>query len=291
MSPPQRNWEDSAWVVLDLSSPKNLATWSGSYNNSSMDFLCLKAPEWERREGLLHGFLGRRGGKSAGAYAGLNLCFRVGDDPQVVKDNFCDVKKAVGAHDLRIVTMKQVHGERIIEVKDNRLKEAGEADGMITEEKGLFLGVLTADCVPILFVVRERKLVAVAHAGWRGTFAGIASKMVGLLKERHDVDPSSVEAAMGPAIGPCCYEIGADVSGPLVQKWGNIAEKCLQSRTGKSFLDLRELNHLLLQDAGVPPEQIFKVGPCTSCAMEDFFSYRREKKETGRQLSFIGWLS
>jgi YfiH family protein len=254
-----------------------------------MDILPLKVPQWERRDGLLHGFLGRRGGKSAGAYAGLNLSFRVGDDPEIVKDNFCDMKKAVGVHNLKIVTMKQVHGDRIVDVHDDRLKEAGEADAMATEGKGIFLGVLTADCVPILFSARGRKLAAVAHAGWRGTLAGIAGKMVRELKDRYKVDPASVEAALGPAIGACCYEIGTDVSEPLIEKWGRRAQKSLQSRDGKQFLDLRELNRLLLQDAGVPPEQIFEIGPCTRCAAEDFFSFRRDKKETGRQISFVGW--
>ena len=260
------------------------------HNNEPMEIVWLKAPQWEKRDGLLHGFLGRRGGKSAGPYSNLNLSFRVGDDPQVVKDNLCDMKKVVGMHDLRIVTMKQVHGDRIVDVKDKSIKEAGEADAMVTEEGGVFLGVLTADCVPILLSVRGRKLVAAVHAGWRGTLAGLASKMIGYLKDRHDIDPGSVEAALGPAIGPCCYEIGADVSVPLAQRWGGLAEKSLRSRDGKRFLDLRELNRRLLEDAGVPSAQIFKVGPCTACAVEDFFSYRREKRETGRQLSFIGWL-
>ena len=254
-----------------------------------MDLLSLKVPSWEERGGLLHGFLGRRGGKSAGAFAGLNLSFRVGDDPQTVKDNFCDMKKAVGVHNLKIVTMTQVHGDRIVDVHDKRLKEAGEADAMATEEPGIFLGVLTADCVPILFSARGRKLAAVAHAGWRGTLAGIAAKMVGHLSDRYNVDPGSVEAALGPAIGACCYEIGTDVSEPLIEKWGSRAQKSLQSRDCKQFLDLRELNRLLLQDAGVPPEQIFEIGPCTRCAAEDFFSYRRDKKETGRQISFVGF--
>jgi YfiH family protein len=254
-----------------------------------MDILSLKVPQWERRDGLLHGFLGRRGGKSAGAYAGLNLSFRVGDDPETVKDNFCDMKKAVGVHNLKIVTMKQVHGDRIVDVHDDRLKEAGEADGMVADGKGIFLGVLTADCVPILFSARGRTLAAVAHAGWRGTLAGIAVKTVRHLLDRYNVDPASVEAALGPAIGGCCYEIGADVSGPLIEKWGSRAQKSLQSRDGKQFLDLRGLNRLLLQDTGVPPEQISEIGPCTRCAAEDFFSYRRDKKETGRQLSFVGY--
>jgi YfiH family protein len=256
-----------------------------------MDFLSLKVRSWEGRGGPLHGFLGRRGGKSAGAYAGLNLSFRVGDDPEIVKDNFCDMKKAVGAHNLKITIMKQVHGGHIVEVTDPSLKEAGEADGMVTDEKGIFLGVLTADCVPILFSVRGRNVAAVAHAGWRGTLAGIAGKMVRHLRDRYNVDAGSVEAALGPSIGACCYEIGADVSGPLIGKWGSAAAKSLQSKDGKKFLDLRELNRLLLQDAGVPSEQIFQVGSCTSCAREDFFSYRRDQKETGRQISFIGFYS
>lgn len=255
-----------------------------------MDLAQLKVPEWEARDGLLHGFLGRRGGKSIGPYASLNLSFRVGDDPQVVKDNICDAKRAVGVHDLRIVTMKQVHGDRIVDVKDKRLKEAGEADGMMTEESGLFLGVLTADCVPILFCVPGNKQVAVVHAGWRGTVAGIARKMVDQLNKSYSVPSTSIEVALGPAIGPCCYEVREDVSVPLIEKWESLAEGCLERRNGKTFLDLRELNALLLEDAGVPSAQISMVGPCTSCATDDFFSYRRESKETGRQLSFIGWV-
>ncbi|MGH7832142.1 MAG: peptidoglycan editing factor PgeF [Candidatus Binatia bacterium] len=255
-----------------------------------MDLAWLKVPGWESRDRLLHGFLGRRGGKSTGRYAGLNLSFRVGDDPKTVKDNVCDMKKAVGAHDLRVVTMRQVHGDRIVDVKDRSLKEAGEADGMATEEHGLFLGVLTADCVPILFSVSGRPLVAVVHAGWRGTLAGIAAKMVRHLEDRYAVRAKLLETALGPSIGPCCYEIGSDVSTPLVQKWGSLAENCLAKRNGKSLLDLRKLNRSILEGAGIPPGRIAEIGPCTSCSADEFFSYRREKGETGRQISFIGWL-
>ncbi|HEY2990682.1 MAG TPA: peptidoglycan editing factor PgeF [Candidatus Binatia bacterium] len=253
-----------------------------------MDLVWLKAPPWEKNGAPLHGFLGRRGGKSEGPYAGLNLSFRVGDDPEIVKDNFCDVKKAVGVHNLKITTMTQVHGDRIVDVKEGRLKDAGEADGMVTNQQGVFLGVLTADCVPILFSVRELKLAAVAHAGWRGTLAGIAVKMIGHLEDEYGAHPGSIEAALGPSIDGCCYEIGADVAKPLIQKWGGLAQTSLEARGGKQFLDLRELNRLLLENAGVPPQQISKIGPCTCCAADDFFSYRRDRKETGRQMSFIG---
>ena len=279
-----------SFVFLDGISPKSLATWPRSNNNSSMNFLCLKVPQWAKQDGLLHGFFGRRGGKSQGPYASLNLSFGVGDDPEVVKDNMCDVKRAVGVHDLRIVTMKQVHGDRILEVKDKNLKVAGEADGMVVDESGIFLGVLTADCVPILFTVLERKLAGVVHAGWRGTLAGLAPKMIDYLRQRCDIEPGSVEVALGPSIGPCCYEIRDDVSVPLLKKWGSLAKECLQTRADKQFLDLRSLNRSLLERAGVPSTQIFTIGPCTSCAPEDFFSYRRARGKTGHQMSFIGWL-
>src|SRR5262249_47937275 len=135
------------------------------------------------------------------------------------------------------------------------------------------------------------KIVAVAHAGWRGTLAGIGPKMGRLLESQHGVSARAIEAALGPAIGPCCYEGQQDVSRPLVERWGKIAERSVESREGKIFLDLRRLNCGLLEQAGVPSQQISQVGPCTSCAADEFYSYRREKKATGRQLSFIGWAS
>jgi polyphenol oxidase len=254
-----------------------------------MEITWLKVPQWERYDGLLHGFLGRRGGRSSGPYAGLNISFRVGDDPEIVKDNMCDMKKEVGVHDARIITMKQVHGNQILEIKNKNIKEAGEADGMVTTESEAYLGVLTADCVPILFVAPERKVVAAVHAGWRGTLGGIGAKMVRLLQDKYRVSPGQIEAALGPSIGACCYEVGADVTDPLTQTWGKLASACVHTAGGRTFVDLRKLNRSILGSAGLPSHQIYQVGPCTSCAREDFFSYRREQKETGRQISFIGW--
>ena len=115
-----------------------------------MEITWLKVPEWESYPGLLHGFIGRRGGRSVGAYAGLKVSLRVGDEMQAVKNNICDIKHAVGIHDGRIVTMRQVHGDGIVEVADTSGKEAGEADAMVTRERETYLGILTADCVPIL---------------------------------------------------------------------------------------------------------------------------------------------
>ena len=255
-----------------------------------MDITHLKVPQWGQYEGLLHGFMGRRGGKSAGPYAGLNTSYRVGDDPKVVSQNVCDVKLAAGIHDGRVVTMRQVPGDYLVEVKDKKLKEAGEADGMITGERDIFLAVLTADCVPLLFIAPKQKLVAAVHAGWRGTLAGIADKTVRLFKSQYDVEASDLEVALGPSIGACCYEVQNDVTVPLMKKWGKLTTPSTFVKEGKSFVNLRRLNREILRASGVPGNQLYPIGPCTSCSVDEFFSYRRERNETGRQMSFIGWL-
>lgn len=256
-----------------------------------MELTWLKVAAWQSFDGLLHGFLGRGGGKSTGVYGGLNLSYRVGDDNKVVSENVCDMKQAVGIHDGRIVTMKQVHGDQVVEVADKKIKEAGECDGMVTAEPGIFLGVLTADCVPILFVAPAHKRVAAVHAGWRGTLAGIAAKTVQQFKDNHGIPAAAIEVAIGPAIGRCCYEVGDDVARPVHERWGAAAEACTDRTGAKPHLDLRGLNRAILEQAGIPAEQIHELGGCTRCSGDDFYSYRRARGETGRQMSFIGWKS
>jgi hypothetical protein len=186
--------------------------------------------------------------------------------------------------------MHQVHGNQIVEVKDRHLKEAGEADGMVTAERDIFLAVLTADCVPILFVAPKNKIVAAVHAGWRGTLAGIVQQMVQRFEQQYGILPSELEVALGPAIGVCCYQVKDDVAKPLMKRWGSLTTPSIQVKEGKSFVNLRRLNRDILRASGVPGPQLYEIGPCTSCAAEEFFSYRRQGGETGRQMSFIGWL-
>ena len=254
-----------------------------------MGITSLQIPGWEKYPGLLHGFFGRRGGNSVGAFAGLNVSYRVGDDPKVVSQNVCDVKLAAGIHDGRVVTMKQVHGDDIVEVKDTSVKEAGEADGMMTSKPNVFLGVLTADCVPILLIAPTERVIGAVHAGWRGTLAGIAARAVKRLSDSYGIAPSNLEAALGPCIGACCYEVGEEVVSPLRARWGGLTDASIETSGVKPHVDLRGLNRDILTQAGLRPDRVFEVGPCTKCAAEDFFSYRREGKETGRQISVIGW--
>ncbi|MSP38076.1 MAG: peptidoglycan editing factor PgeF [Deltaproteobacteria bacterium] len=255
-----------------------------------MEMNRLEVPQWQNYPGLLHGFMGRRGGKSVGRYAGLNVSYRVGDDNKIVSQNVCDMKLAVGIHDGKVVTMQQVHGDNILEITDKKMKEAGEADGMVTAENGVYLGVLTADCVPILFIAPKQKLVAAVHAGWRGTLAGIAEKAVRLFQDRHNVDASELEVALGPSIGVCCYEVNDDVAQPLMKKWGSLTTPSIAVKDGKPHINLSRLNRDILREAGVPGKQLFQVGPCTRCAAEDFYSYRGAGGETGRQIGVVGWL-
>ncbi len=254
-----------------------------------MDITSLRVPGWAKYDGLLHGFFGRRGGKSGGTFSGLNVSYRVGDDPEIVSQNVCDMKLAVGIHEGRVVTMKQVHGADIVEVNDTNLKEAGEADGMITSKPNIFLGVLTADCVPVLLIAPVERVVSVVHCGWRGSLAGIAAKAVNRFSDVYGVAPSTLEAALGPSIGACCYEVGDDVVEPLRARWGALAEASIKNSAVKSHIDLRGLNRDILTEAGLRPDRVFEIGPCSKCAAEDYFSYRREGRETGRQMSVIGW--
>jgi YfiH family protein len=255
-----------------------------------MEIAALKVPQWARYGGLIHVFTGRRGGKSVGLYAGLNLSYRVGDDPKIVSQNVCDMKLAIGIHDGRVVTMKQVHGEHVTEVTDANVKEAGEADAMVTAKANVFLGVLTADCVPILMIAPKQRLAAAVHAGWRGSLAGIAANVVKYFADNYNVASEHLEAALGPAIGSCCYEVGEDVVRPLVARWGRLAEESVSASGAKAHLDLRRLNQAILAAAGLPPDRIFTSGPCTKCTGDEFFSYRRAGQETGRQMSVVGWM-
>jgi len=209
----------------------------------------------------------------------------VDDDPSVVRRNWAAVRKALP--DAQFARMRQVHGDRIVHVQ-NAGQQVGDADGMMTDRWGLALSVLTADCVPILLLHRRQGIVAAVHAGWRGTLAGIAAAAVAAAEGDFGARPDEWEAAMGPSIGGCCYEVDADVGERLESRWGRMPEAWTRSGR-KGQLDLREANRGILARCGVPPSLIFAIGPCTACAHADFFSHRKSQGRAGRQLSYVGW--
>ncbi|MBI3248150.1 MAG: peptidoglycan editing factor PgeF [Deltaproteobacteria bacterium] len=195
----------------------------------------------------------------------------------------------LGARDLPPHMLKQVHGDCIVTVTQRSpQQERSEADGLISAEAGVLLGIATADCVPVLMVAPSQHLTVAVHAGWRGTLKGISRRAVAMLVETWGVTPSDVYVALGPSIGGCCYEVGPEVGEAIVQRWQIRSASAWRSTGTKGFLDLREVNAVQIAEAGVPLSQIRNIGPCTFCD-STFASYRREGVGAGRQLSVIGW--
>lgn len=243
----------------------------------------LRAAGW-METALPHAFLGRDGGVSGGGFASLNLSSVIGDEPEAVRANWERVGQNLGAR-RGIGRMSQVHGARIATLGPDEL-DAGEADGLMTAVPGLALAVLTADCVPILFAAPRQKVVGVAHAGWRGTLAGIAGVMVDRFRQEFGVPPAELKVALGPSIDGCCYEVEEDLAGRFVTA-GWIDGGIRPTPGRKPRLDLREVNCRILRAAGVPEGAVERVGPCTSCASTAYFSHRAHQGRTGRQGSLV----
>jgi len=182
----------------------------------------------------------------------------------------------------RLLLLKQVHGTVVVNAP---WEGTPEADAATADEPGLLLGIQTADCLPLLLVDPGRRVVAAAHAGWRGTVAGVAGRTVAAMVEL-GCAPSALLAALGPAIGQCCYEVGEEVQhafGPEWVSWFRPGSR------GRPHLDLRRANVRQLVVAGVSPQAIHHVDECTTCHPDLYRSFRREGPWGGRMLSYIGW--
>nr|MBO2486365.1 peptidoglycan editing factor PgeF [Bacillota bacterium] len=245
------------------------------------------------QHGVAHGFTGRQGGVSQGVFASLNLGLHVGDDPERVRENRRRALMAAGVDPGRLTLGEQVHGTGL------RWVGAGEAgagawaqagalpatDGLLTRERGVVLGVLVADCIPLLLADPEAGLVAAVHAGWRGTAGRIGAQAVEALVAA-GAQPSRILAAMGPSIGPCCYEVSPDLAGRFTRLFGR---EVLRVQGGRPHLDLRLANRLTLLEAGLDPGHISWHPPCTACHTARYFSHRAQGGRAGRQAGLI-WL-
>ena len=183
-----------------------------------------------------------------------------------------------------VVTVKQVHGTRIATPQQVRTGEADEADALVVDGPGTLVAIRTADCVPVLLLADgPTRFAAAVHAGWRGTLADITGRAVEAAVAR-GVDPARLRAAIGPAIGPCCYEVGEDLASRFAKEGLPVVETDDRPR-----LDLRAINVIRLERAGLSPGRIRLAGPCTRCRNDRYWSYRAQPLEKGRQLSWIGW--
>ncbi|AKU91041.1 peptidoglycan editing factor PgeF [Vulgatibacter incomptus] len=230
--------------------------------------------------GIAHGFSTRGGGVSTGPLASLNLGGSVGDDPGAVEENHRRLARAAGFERGAFRSAVQVHGSRVLVLgADAPIPPGEEADAILAAAPGLAVAIRTADCVPILLADPRTGRVAAVHAGWRGTEAGIAAEAVRALAELGSA-PSELIAAIGPAIGPCCYEVSSELADRFVRLAG---PEVVEGRR----LDLILINRLQLRAAGIPEASIEQVGGCTSCDDSRFFSHRRDAGRTGRHLSFV----
>ena len=269
----------------------------------------LQVPAFAKIPWLVHGFSTRPGGVSPVENEKvLNLGFTDWDRRENVIENRGRFQSALDADDLKLVSLKQFHSD-VVCLFVSSPEEPCRGDASITNQTGLLLGVQTADCVPILLVDAKRRSVAAVHAGWRGTLQRIVVKAIGQMQMHFGTQAADLLAALGPAIGGCCYEVGTEVATQFTSQFADAADWFDELRTGDEpnplqwlnmmppghqpppkniFLDLRKANRAQLLDAGLGAQNIFASDLCTACCRDLLFSYRKEGALSGRLMSVIG---
>ena len=286
----------------------------------------LRASGLVRIPWLIHGFSTRPGGLTT-AYGGhsLNLGFTKDDQRERVESNRATMLLAVGAATRNkasinkpwpLVTLRQIHSDLVHVVRSRKtlsvkpIKFVG--DGLVTDLSGIALGILTADCFPVLLVDAKNKAVGAFHAGWRGTVQRIVEKGAGIMRLQFGTRPEDIHAVIGPGIQSCSFAVGEEVeeafhsqfsyagelfhsvqeSDPVREKYPMLfmnqrapghGDQCI-----KLHLDLREANRRQLLAVGVPAANITALKDCTVCSPRKFFSHRKESGKTGRQMAVVG---
>ncbi|WP_018753228.1 peptidoglycan editing factor PgeF [Paenibacillus sanguinis] len=249
------------------------------------------------------GFTGKSGGVGEVPYNQLNLAYHVGDNPVHVLENRRLLAEALGFAPEAWTCGEQVHGTNIAVVRSgdagrgylSRQDAFQQTDGLLTDVPGVLLTSFYADCVPLYFADPVQRVVGLAHAGWKGTVAGMASAMVSRMEQEFGSRPADIRVALGPSIGECCYEVDEKVMAqarlalPPEEDGITESEWCSPSvHEGKTMLNLKEMNRIIMIKAGILPTHIECTTWCTSCHPEIFFSYRKQNGVTGRMASWIG---
>lgn len=241
------------------------------------------------RTGLVrHCFSTRIGGVSSGRVKGLNLGFSRPDSSVNVMENFRLISSAVGFEPGNLVFTRQVHSATVRKVGQSdrgkgitKENDFSEVDGFVTDERDVVLTTFYADCVPLFFLDTEKACIGLAHAGWRGTVAGIGRESVKLMTKEFASAPGNILVGIGPSICRDCYEVDEPVVQRLKEALENWREVVVYTGKGKYMLDLQRTNRLIIMGSGVPDENITESGLCTKCNPDLFYSYRRERENTG----------
>lgn len=236
-------------------------------------------------KGVTHGFLTRIGGVSPSPYASLNFDARDTDPAENVEKNRALFHEAFGVPAGRLVTVSQVHGKEILVIEGSLPDKPVEADAIVTAETNVAIGMLTADCQPILLYDPVNHAIGAVHAGWKGTALGIVVETGELMWKKYGTRPEDLIVSLGPCIGPCCYKVGWNVLEEYMSRHKESAD-CFSEKDGLR-MDINIANTVQLALIGVKNENIFNGARCTSCNSDLFFSHRKDNGRTGRQLSFI----
>lgn len=241
---------------------------------------------------VIHAISDRHGGVSAPPYGSLNLGLHVGDDEQAVLENRRRFAHALNVDADALVVGEQVHGTTVAVVTAeqrgrgamDRANALPGVDALVTDVPGVVLFGLFADCVPVLLYDPRRRVVGLAHAGWKGTVGRIAQRTVRMLADAFGTRPADCHAAIGPAIGPCCFEVGEEVA----DRFRAANPELVLESTDRPRVDLWEANACQLREAGIAPERISVARLCTRCLQAVFFSHRGDGGRTGRMAAAIG---
>jgi YfiH family protein len=252
-------------------------------------------------EGFVHGFPERTGGVSVGLRRSLNLGKRWGDDEANVIENRRLLAAHAGYDPGQLHATRHVHGTNVWNIREPR-GDSDEYDGVVSDVPGAVLGAFAADCVPIVFADPHARIVGACHAGWRGTIGsspgptvpasptGVVTNVIAKMIEL-GARADRIRMALGPSIGPCCFEVGPEVVDEFraaFARGGGEPAGLVVDGPQKQHIDLRVANRTVAERAGVKAEAIDDRPPCTKCESDRFFSYRRDGRDGGVHMGFIG---
>lgn len=252
---------------------------------SYLEFELLKKQSW-----LTHAFSTRLGGVSLGCFASMNLGFRRGDDDAAVAENYRRLGEAVGFDWTKVVLSHQTHTTNVrLVTKDDagkgtvRERDYTDVDGLITNEPGLPLVTFYADCVPLYFADPKHKAIGLSHSGWRGTANRMGEQTLKAMHKAFGTNPQDVIAAIGPSICKDCFEVGPEVAAEFANVFSKEQMKriCHAGNGDRSYIDLWLANRIILEEAGIPAQNISVSNLCTRCNPELLYSHRMMGTQRG----------
>ncbi|MBE9502982.1 MAG: peptidoglycan editing factor PgeF [Proteobacteria bacterium] len=261
--------------------------WAGSLPGDNIEIL--RSPLLQSFEGISHTFTTRRGGISPPPFDSLNLSSKTGDPQFNVSENISRLSEKLSIKE-DLFFLEQVHGNEVLTVGNTNAEHLyRQFDAAISKSHSIPLSILTADCLPLLIYDPQKKAIGAVHAGWRGTSCGIAEKTIKEMGRVFDCRAEDMVVAMGPSIGPCCYEVDKTVLDAFSQRgdkgleeWSKASELCLKDKEKSWHFNLSEANRVQLLRLGIKENNISATSYCTCCTEELFFSYRRDGDKTGR---------